>query len=73
MPASAECRPCSWTPKGSGRANDFSELLIVGVLRGPAADDLVILATSEDDWTRWAMEFEAPSAGIAAGPPTLRE
>ncbi|MFB8442681.1 hypothetical protein ACFC7A_26885 [Streptomyces niveus] len=45
---------------------DLSELVIAGVLPGPVADDVVILATSEDGFTRWALEFDAPDADDAA-------
>lgn len=45
---------------------DFSELLIAGVQKGSVADELVILATSEGDHTRWALEFDAPDADTAA-------
>ncbi|MFI6689022.1 hypothetical protein [Streptomyces sp. NPDC050485] len=45
---------------------DFCEVLIAGVLPGLVADDLICLATSEDDFTRWAQEFDAPDADTAA-------
>nr|WTB28871.1 hypothetical protein OG781_04405 [Streptomyces sp. NBC_00830] len=44
----------------------MSELPVAGVLPGPVADDVVILATSEDDVTRWAGDFDAPDANTAA-------
>lgn len=46
--------------------HDPSGLLVAAVLPGPFADDVVILATSEDDFTRWALEFDARDADAAA-------
>ncbi|MEU3466227.1 hypothetical protein ABZ721_40640 [Streptomyces sp. NPDC006733] len=45
---------------------DLSELLIAAVLPGPVADDIVCLRSSEDEFTRWAMEFDATDADAAA-------
>ncbi|GAA2524310.1 hypothetical protein [Streptomyces longisporus] len=45
---------------------DMSDLFIAGVIPGPVADEVVILKTSEEEFTRWAMEFDAPDADSAA-------
>lgn len=45
---------------------DMTELLVAGVVPGPVADDVAILATSEEDFTRWALDFDAPDADTAA-------
>ncbi|MBT2439747.1 hypothetical protein J7E93_06350 [Streptomyces sp. ISL-36] len=45
---------------------DCTELLIAAVLPGPVADQIELLATSEDDFTRWAEEFDAPDPDAAA-------
>ena len=45
---------------------DCTELLIAAVLPGPVADQIELLATSEDDFTRWAEEFDAPDPDTAA-------
>ncbi|WP_331735433.1 hypothetical protein OG590_40445 (plasmid) [Streptomyces goshikiensis] len=45
---------------------DNTELLIAAVLAGPVADQIQLLATSEDDFTRWAEEFSAPDPDTAA-------
>lgn len=45
---------------------DNTELLIAAVLAGPLADQIELLATSEDDFTRWAEEFNAPDPDTAA-------
>ncbi|WP_329583771.1 hypothetical protein [Streptomyces sp. NBC_01361] len=45
---------------------DSTELLIAAVLPGPVADQIELLATSEDDFTRWAEEFDAPDPDSAA-------
>ncbi|AJF70493.1 hypothetical protein [Streptomyces vietnamensis] len=45
---------------------DSTELLIAAVLAGPVADQVELLATSEDDFTRWAEEFNAPDPDTAA-------
>ncbi|MEJ8639953.1 hypothetical protein [Streptomyces sp. MS2.AVA.5] len=45
---------------------DCTELLIAAVLPGPVADQIELLATSEDDFTRWAEEFHAPDPDTAA-------
>ncbi|MFJ6355356.1 hypothetical protein ACIQKB_38590 [Streptomyces sp. NPDC092046] len=45
---------------------DSTELLIAAVLAGPVADQVELLATSEDDLTRWAEEFDAPDPDAAA-------
>ncbi|MFI8769581.1 hypothetical protein ACIGN6_32380 [Streptomyces sp. NPDC053792] len=45
---------------------DRTELLIAAVLAGPVADQVELLATSEDDFTRWAEEFNAPDPDTAA-------
>ncbi|MFB7032079.1 MULTISPECIES: hypothetical protein [unclassified Streptomyces] len=36
---------------------DSTELLIAAVLPGSVVDQLELLATSEDDFTRWVEEF----------------
>ncbi|MEV5204379.1 hypothetical protein [Streptomyces sp. NPDC053720] len=43
-----------------------TELLIAGVLPGPLTDDFTALSTREEGLTRWAEEFDAPSADAAA-------
>ncbi|MGW6569822.1 hypothetical protein [Streptomyces sp. NPDC054975] len=45
---------------------DCAELLIAAVLPGPVADRIGLLATSEDDFTGWAEEFDAPDPDTAA-------
>ncbi|MFC7261466.1 hypothetical protein [Streptomyces lutosisoli] len=45
---------------------DMRDLFVAAVLPGPVADDIVILTTSEDDFTRWALEFDASDADAAA-------
>jgi hypothetical protein len=45
---------------------DMHDLFIAGVQPGPVADEFVILETSEADFTRWAMEFDATDADTAA-------
>ncbi|MFJ4879892.1 hypothetical protein ACIP93_32460 [Streptomyces sp. NPDC088745] len=45
---------------------DRTELLIAAVLTGPVADQVELLATSEEDFTRWAEEFNAPDPDTAA-------
>ncbi|MET9324105.1 hypothetical protein ABZX75_28640 [Streptomyces sp. NPDC003038] len=45
---------------------DRTELLIAAVVAGPVADQVELLATSEEDFTRWAEEFNAPDPDIAA-------
>ncbi|MFP1629725.1 hypothetical protein ACLB9X_32225 [Streptomyces sp. 5K101] len=45
---------------------DCTELLIVAVLPGPVADRIQLLATSEDDFTRWGEEFDALDPDTAA-------
>ncbi|WP_411107392.1 hypothetical protein [Streptomyces sp. cmx-4-9] len=45
---------------------DSTELLIAAVLAGPVADQVELLATSEEDFTRWAEEFDAPDPDTAA-------
>lgn len=45
---------------------DSTELLIAAVLAGPVADQIELLATSEDEFTRWAEEFNAPDPDTAA-------
>ncbi|OKJ48100.1 hypothetical protein AMK27_38855 [Streptomyces sp. CB02009] len=45
---------------------DGTELLIAAVLAGPVADQVELLATSEEDFTRWAEEFNAPDPDTAA-------
>ncbi|WP_331731991.1 hypothetical protein OG592_40970 (plasmid) [Streptomyces avidinii] len=45
---------------------DNTELLIAAVLAGPVADQVELLATSEDDFTRWAKVFNAPDSNTAA-------
>ncbi|MET8808681.1 hypothetical protein [Streptomyces sp. NPDC004546] len=45
---------------------DMSDLFIAGVIPGPVAEEFAILETSEEEFTRWAMEFDAPDADAAA-------
>ncbi|MGH1554320.1 hypothetical protein ACRAWF_27445 [Streptomyces sp. L7] len=45
---------------------DMRELFIAGVITGPVSDEFVILNTGEEEFTRWAMEFDAPNADSAA-------
>lgn len=45
---------------------DMSDLLIAGVIPGPVAEECEILETSEEEFTRWAMEFDATDADTAA-------
>ncbi|MGQ4464689.1 hypothetical protein ACN6LC_003800 [Streptomyces violaceoruber] len=45
---------------------DMRDLFIAGVIPGPLSDEVVILDTSEEEFTRWAMEFDAPDADSAA-------
>ncbi|MBT2369391.1 hypothetical protein J7E88_29895 [Streptomyces sp. ISL-10] len=45
---------------------DCAELLIAAVLPGPVADQIELLATSEDDSTRWAGEIRRPDPDTAA-------
>lgn len=45
---------------------DMSDLFIAGVITGPVAEEFAILETSEEEFTRWAMEFDAPDADTAA-------
>ncbi|HBF82631.1 MAG TPA: hypothetical protein DD420_22670 [Streptomyces sp.] len=45
---------------------DCRELLIAAVLPGPVADQVKLLSTSEDGFTRWAQEFDAPAPDVAA-------
>ncbi|MEV3999178.1 hypothetical protein AB0K62_26450 [Streptomyces halstedii] len=45
---------------------DCTELLIAAVLSGSVADQIELLSTSEDEFTRWAEEFEAPDPDTAA-------
>ncbi|WP_371794119.1 hypothetical protein [Streptomyces sp. NBC_01718] len=59
--------PQKFTVTGLRLDFDMSELLVAAVLPGPVADDVVILATSEDDFTRWAGDFDAPDRLDAAG------
>lgn len=56
----------TWTVIGLRLDVELSELLIAAVLPGSVADDVVILRTSEAEFTRWAAEFEAPDADAAA-------
>ncbi|MEU9072113.1 hypothetical protein AB0D60_35170 [Streptomyces sp. NPDC048306] len=45
---------------------DMRDLFIAGVIPGPLTDEVVILRTSEGEFTRWAMEFDALDADSAA-------
>ncbi|MBT2406922.1 MULTISPECIES: hypothetical protein [unclassified Streptomyces] len=45
---------------------DRTELLIAAVVAGTVADQVELLATSEEDFTRWAEEFNAPDPDTAA-------
>lgn len=45
---------------------DMRDLFIAGVIPGPVSGEVVILKTSEEEFTRWAMEFDAPDADSAA-------
>ncbi|MGW1170602.1 hypothetical protein [Streptomyces sp. NPDC002550] len=45
---------------------DMSDLFIAGVIPGPVAEEFAILETSEEEFTRWAMEVDAPDADTAA-------
>ncbi|MEU5109614.1 hypothetical protein AB0H07_46525 [Streptomyces sp. NPDC021354] len=45
---------------------DNTELLIAGVLPGAVADQIEVLSTSEEHFTRWAQEFDVPDADTAA-------
>ncbi|MBT2393939.1 hypothetical protein J7E87_32150 [Streptomyces sp. ISL-1] len=41
-------------------------LLVAAVVPGPVAEQIELLATSEDDFTRWAEVFDAPDPDSAA-------
>lgn len=45
---------------------DMSDLFIAGVIPEPVAEKCAILETSEEEFTRWAMEVEASDADSAA-------
>ena len=45
---------------------DMTDLFIAGVIPGPVAEEFEILETSEEEFTRWAMEFDAHDANAAA-------
>jgi hypothetical protein len=45
---------------------DMRDLFIAGVIPGPVSDEVVILKTSEEEFTRRAMEFDVPDADSAA-------
>lgn len=45
---------------------DSTELLIAAVVGGAVADQVELLATSEEDFTRWVEEFNAPDPDTAA-------
>lgn len=45
---------------------DMRDLFIAGVIPGPVAEEFAILETSEEEFTRWAMEFDATDADAAA-------
>ncbi|MFB7312124.1 hypothetical protein [Streptomyces sp. NPDC056192] len=45
---------------------DMSQLLVAAVLSGLVAEDVVILGTSEGEFTRLARDFDAPDADTAA-------
>nr|WTB28927.1 hypothetical protein OG781_04775 [Streptomyces sp. NBC_00830] len=62
----AAATPQTFTVVGLRLDFDMSELLVAAVLPGPVADDVVILATSEEEFTRWAGDFDAPDADTAA-------
>jgi hypothetical protein len=62
----AATTPQTFTVVGLRLDVDMSEPLVAAVLPGPVADDVVILATSEDEFTRWAEDFDAPDADTAA-------
>ncbi|MFI0743428.1 hypothetical protein ACH4PU_35970 [Streptomyces sp. NPDC021100] len=66
MTAAAPAPVQTYTVIGFRLDVDPAELLVAAVLPGPLADDVIILATSEDDFTRWAMEFDADGADEAA-------
>ncbi|MER6066731.1 hypothetical protein ABT167_37435 [Streptomyces sp. NPDC001792] len=44
----------------------MSNLFIAGVIPGPVAEEFAILETSEQEFTRWAMDFDVPDADTAA-------
>ncbi|MQY40659.1 hypothetical protein SRB17_86920 [Streptomyces sp. RB17] len=45
---------------------DMRELFIAGVIPGSVSEVFAVLETSEGEFTRWAMEFDAPDADAAA-------
>ncbi|WJV51720.1 hypothetical protein [Streptomyces flavofungini] len=45
---------------------DLGDIFIAGVVPGPIADEVIILSTSEEELTRWAMDVDAPDADTAA-------
>jgi len=55
-----------WTVIGLRLDEAYSILLIAAVVPGSLAEDVVILRTSEADFTRWAMVFQAPDDADAA-------
>ncbi|MGW2415979.1 hypothetical protein ACWCV5_27965 [Streptomyces tubercidicus] len=57
---------CTYTVIGLRRDVDFTDLLIARVQPGPDADTVTVLRSSEDDFTRWAMDFDAPTPDAAA-------
>ncbi len=45
---------------------DMRDLFIARVIHGPLSNEVVILQTSEEEFTRWVMEFDASDADTAA-------
>lgn len=62
----ATAPPQTFTVIGLTLDIDCTELLIAAVVSGPVADQIEVLATSEEDFTRWAVEFDAPDPDTAA-------
>ncbi|MFE6461976.1 hypothetical protein ACFVP0_31530 [Streptomyces cinereoruber] len=56
----------TYTVIGLTSGTDSTELLVAAVLAGPLADQVELLATGENDFTRWAEEFDAPDPDTAA-------
>ncbi|MGW5353343.1 hypothetical protein ACWERV_22890 [Streptomyces sp. NPDC004031] len=56
----------TWTVIGLRLDVEPSTLLVAAVLPGSHANDIALLCTSEDDFTRWAANVDAPDADAAA-------
>ncbi|MER5688380.1 hypothetical protein [Streptomyces sp. NPDC002205] len=62
----AAATPQTFTAVGLRLDAVMSELLVAGVPPGPIADDIVVLASSEEEFTRWAGYFGGPDVDTAA-------